>query len=63
MPKQSDDLIRERDESEETEKAGLKIPVPQRRSLGNLAEPVEAQKNPYGERLSKFWKWAGSLPG
>jgi hypothetical protein len=28
MPKQTDDLIRERDESQETEKAGLKIPVP-----------------------------------
>lgn len=35
MPKQSDDLTRKGDESQETPKAKLKIPVPTREQVGS----------------------------
>lgn len=35
MPKQSDDLTREGDESQETPKAKLKIPVPTREQISS----------------------------
>jgi hypothetical protein len=44
MPKQSDDLTREGDESQET-KGGLKIPVPNRKQISSALRKA-AQKQP-----------------
>lgn len=45
MPKQSDDLTREGDESQETPRAKLKIPVPTRDEVMGLFEKA-AKKRP-----------------
>jgi hypothetical protein len=44
MPKQSDDLSRECEPSQETEKAKLKIPVPKRKDFGRFIEGIKRQK-------------------
>lgn len=44
MPKQSDDLSREGEESQETEK-GLRIPVPKRSDFGKFIKGIKRQKD------------------
>ncbi len=53
MPKQSDDLSREGEQSQETEKAKLTIPVPKRSEFGRLlgkAAKRDASQSDQGKR-------------
>ena len=49
MPKQSDDLTREGDEAQETEK-GLKIPVPKREKVSGLLGKAARKRSDEGKR-------------
>jgi hypothetical protein len=44
MPKQSDDLSREGEQSQET-KSGLRIPVPKRTEFGKFIKGLKRQKD------------------
>jgi hypothetical protein len=50
MPKQSDDLTRERDESQETKKSGLKIPVPTKEKVSGQFGRAARKRSDEGKR-------------
>lgn len=49
MPKQSDDLTREGDESQETPEAKLKIPVPTREQISSALRKASQKQEPSDE--------------
>jgi hypothetical protein len=53
MPKQSDDLTREGDESQNTPKAKLKIPVPTRKQISSALRKASQKEEPKPKRNTR----------